>query len=95
MSLSKDLWSVSSRPPFKFIKHKKFPFIQMTVRKKGYSNWLITLHSWDKNEKTIELNFHYKKLTKDKYKEILYAFLRSNDAKHAIFNYLFKGDWKV
>lgn len=90
---TKEYWDVSARHPYKHIRNKKFPFISMTAR--GYRSgvWSIDLNFWNSKAKPLSKDFRYKKLSKDKYEEILYSFLKSSDGKNSIFNYLFEGGW--
>lgn len=90
---SKEYWQVGGSPPIKFVNNTKFPFIKMTLRSRRSGVWDIRLNNWDSSVKNVERVFQYKKLSKNKYEEILYSFLKDNDGKHAIFNYLFKGNW--
>lgn len=90
---TKEYWYVGWIPYLKFIFNTKFPFISLTARKQTNEFWLISLNRWDKQPKNILKPFHYKKLTKDKYEEIFYSLLKSDEGKHIIFNYSFNGRW--
>ena len=90
---SKEYWRVSVSGPLKFVKNTKFPFIGMMVRQRRSGVYEIRLNDWDVKVKNIEKVFHYKKLTKTKYEEILYSFLRNDEGKYIILNYLFRGNW--
>lgn len=88
-----DYWWVSGRSDLKFVENTKFPFIRMTVRRQAREFLLISLDKWDQQPQSLSKPFHYRRLTKDKYEEILYSFLESDKGKHIIFNYLFNGKW--
>lgn len=91
---TKEYWNVSSgRSYIKFIENIEFPFISMSARTTRQKHWQISLSRWNSKTEPISKVFYFKKLSKDKYEEIFYWFLKSDEGKHIIFNYLFEGKW--
>ncbi len=90
---------VNIRSDWKVFAHRDFPFIKIDCKKRyktsnGQINWKITVYNWNiRLDSPLYTEVFYKRFTANKIEEVFDKFIKINNFKYVIFQYLFNGKY--